>query len=72
MLGIFYVNSFILISRAVIGVAKLVIQGISLLTSFVLSLSVLLVAKLVISDILSSIFLIQHQFLLQLVIYFDQ
>ena len=39
-------------------VAKLLILGISLLTSFILALRVVLVAKLVISSTLSSIFLI--------------
>ena len=39
-------------------VAKLVMLGISLLTSFILALTVVLVAKLVISGILFSIFLI--------------
>ena len=43
--------------RAVV-VAKLAILGISFLTSFILALRVVLVAKLVISDILSPIFLI--------------
>ena len=39
-------------------VAKLVILGISPLTSFILTLRVVLIAKLVISGILSSMFLI--------------
>ena len=39
-------------------VAKLVILGVSLLTSFLLALRIVLLAKLVISGILSSIFLI--------------
>ena len=43
--------------RAVV-VPKLVMLGISTLTSYTLALSVVLVAKLVISGILSSIFLI--------------
>ena len=50
----------ILFSTAVraLGVAKLVILGILLLTSFILALREALVAKLVISGILSSIFFI--------------
>ena len=43
--------------RAVLG-AKLVILGISRLTSFILALRVVLVAKLVMPGILSSIFFI--------------
>ena len=48
----------IVFSRAVraVVVAKLVILGISLLTSFILALRVVLVTKLVISGVLSSIF----------------
>ena len=38
--------------------AKLVILGISIITSFILALAVVLVAKLVLSGIVSSIFLI--------------
>ena len=48
---------FSMVVTAVV-VAKLLILGISLLTSFVLALRVVLVAKLVISSTLSSIFLI--------------
>ena len=57
ILGILFLNSFILASREVV-VAKLMILDILLLTSFILPLRVVLVAKLVISGILSSIFLI--------------
>ena len=48
---------FSMVVTAVV-VAKLLILGISLLTSFILALRVVLVAKLVISSTLSSIFLI--------------
>ena len=53
-------TSGILLSTAVrvAVVAKLIILGISPLTSFILTLKVVLVAKLVISGTLSSIFLI--------------
>ena len=46
------------IAVTAVAVAKLLILGISLLTSFILALRVVLVAKLVISSTLSSIFLI--------------
>ena len=48
---------FSMVVTAVV-VTKLLILGISLLTSFILALRVVLVAKLVISSTLSSIFLI--------------
>ena len=57
ILGILFLTSFILASRAVV-VAKLVIPGISFLTSVILVVRGVLVAKLVISSILSSMFLI--------------
>ena len=53
-----FLTSFIQALRAVVVVAKLVILCISFLTSFILALGVLLVATLVISSILSSIYLI--------------
>ena len=49
--------SFSTVAGAVVVVAKLLIFGISPLTSFILVLRVVLVAKLVISGFLSSIFL---------------
>ena len=57
---IYLLWSVILFSTAVITVVvpKLVILGILFLTAFILALSVILVRKLVISCILSSIFLI--------------
>ena len=58
ILGILFLISFILAFRVVVVVvAKFVILGISL-ASFILALRVVLVAKLVISAVLSSIFLI--------------
>ena len=56
ILGILFLTSFTLTFRA--AVAKLVILSISILTSYILALRVVSVDKLVISGILSSIFLI--------------
>ena len=58
ILGILFLTSFILKLSAVVVVAgKLVRIGIYFLTSFVLALKVVLVSTLVMSGILSSIFL---------------
>ena len=48
--------SFIFVLREVVVVAKLVLLGNSILNSIILALRVVLVAKLVTSGILSSIF----------------
>ena len=69
ILGILFLNSFILASREVV-VAKLMILDILLLTSFILPLRVVLVAKLVISGILSSIFLILELYTSFLTLFF--
>ena len=57
ILGILFLTSFILKLSAVVVVGKLVRIGIYFLTSFVLALKVVLVSTLVMSGILSSIFL---------------
>ena len=54
-LGILFLPSFILALRAVVEVAKLVILVIFFATPFILALTVVLVAELVMSAILSSI-----------------
>ena len=61
--------------RAVVVVAKLVILGISALTSFILVLKEVCVAKLVISDILSSALytsFLTTSFLLHYLVYLNQ
>ena len=69
VIGILFLNSFILALREVV-VAKLMILDSLLLNSFILPLRVVLVAKLVISGILSSIFLILELYTSFLTLFF--